>query len=295
MSVQITTAFKNQYHSNVTLALQQMDTRFRNAVRVETISGEYDYFDQIGATSAYLESIRHGDTVYTDTPHTRRRCSLAKYGWSDLIDKEDKIKAVLDPTSSYVQNAVAAMFRQMDDVIVTAFDASVATGVAGGDTTSFDSNNIVAVTVGDTVTGSAACGLNVAKLQAAAKILNANEVPREDRFCAISAEQIDDLLSETKVGSADYNLVRPLADGTVSKFMGFTFIPSERLGTDSSSYREVLVWQKNGLLLGIGDEVWSEIDRLPTKRYSTQVYVSMMLGAVRMDEKACVQILCSEA
>lgn len=295
MSVQITTAFVNQYHANVTLALQQMDTRFRGAVRVETINGEYDYFDQIGATAAYLKTTRHGDTVYTDTPHTRRRVSLAAYEWADLIDKEDKVKMLIDPTSAYVQNAASAMFRAMDDVIITAFDATAYTGQAGGTSTSFTSGNIIGVTVGDTVTGSAACGLNVAKLRAAAKILNANEVPRNDRFCAISAKQLDDLLGSTQVTSSDYNSVKALVQGDVDTFMGFKFIPSERLGTDSSNYREVLVWQKDGLLLGIGNDVTAKVDQLPTKSYSTQVYLSMMLGAVRMDEKACVQVLCSEA
>ena len=294
MSVEITTAFVNQYHANVTLALQQMNTRFKDAVRVETITGEYDYFDQIGATSAVFGSIRHGDTEYVNTPHTRRRVEMQNAHWADLIDNEDKLKLLMDPTSAYVQNAVAAMFRGMDDVIITAFDALAYTGHAGGSTESFDSNNIVGVTVGDTVNGSTACGLNVAKLRAAAKILNANEVPKEDRYIAISAQQLDDLLGSTSVTSIDFNTVRALVDGSINSFMGFTFINSERLGVTSTPYREVLAWQKNGLLLGIGSDVMAKIDQLPAKKYSTQVFVSMNLGAVRMDEKACVQILCNE-
>lgn len=295
MSVQITTAFVNQYHANVTLALQQMDTRFRGAVRVEQVNGEYDYFDQIGATAAVLRTTRHGDTQYVDTPHTRRRVSLSAYEWADLIDKEDKVKMLIDPTSAYVQNAAAAMFRAMDDVVIAAFDGTAYTGPTGGTSTSFDSNNIVAVTVGDTVTGSAACGLNVAKLRAAARILNANEVPRNDRYIAISAKQLDDLLGSTQVTSSDYNSVKALVQGDIDTFMGFKFILTERLGVNGSNYRKVLVWQKNGLLLGIGNDVTAKVDQLPTKSYSTQVYLSMMLGAVRMDEKACVEILCSEA
>jgi hypothetical protein len=295
MSVQITTAFVNQFHSNVTLALQQMDTRFRGAVRVESINGEYGYFDQIGATAAVLRTVRHGDTQYVDTPHTRRRLPIAFYEWADLIDKEDKVRMLIDPTSAYVQNAAAAMFRAMDTVIVTAFDATAYTGVAGGDSTSFTSGNIVGVTVGDTVTGSAACGLTIGKLRAAAKLLNANEVPKEDRFIAISAKQLDDLLGTTQATSSDYNSVKALVDGSIDTFMGFKFILSERLTVDGSNYREVMCWQKNGLMLGIGNDVEAKVDQLPTKGYATQVYVSMGLGAVRMDEKACVQILCSEA
>ena len=62
MSTNITTAFVNQFSSNVAMLSQQKSSLFRNAVRVETITGEKGFFDQVGSSSAVLRSSRHSDT-----------------------------------------------------------------------------------------------------------------------------------------------------------------------------------------------------------------------------------------
>ena len=49
-------------------------------------------------------------------------------------------------------------------------------------------------------------------------------------YIAVTSEQIDDLLGEVAVGSFDYNAVKPLVDGEVSRFMGFVFVPYEDNG-----------------------------------------------------------------
>ncbi len=86
MSNQITTAFVQQYSSNVQMLSQQMGSYLRSAVDVETIVGKNAFFDQVGKTTAVLRTSRHADTPQIDTPHSRRRVSLADYEWADLID-----------------------------------------------------------------------------------------------------------------------------------------------------------------------------------------------------------------
>ena len=48
MSVQVTTAFSQQFSTNVTLLAQQLGTKLRGSVREESITGEKAYWDQIG-------------------------------------------------------------------------------------------------------------------------------------------------------------------------------------------------------------------------------------------------------
>ena len=60
MSVQITTAFVNQFSSNVSLLSQQMGSLLRAHVSEETVTGEKGFFEQIGATSAVKRTTRHG-------------------------------------------------------------------------------------------------------------------------------------------------------------------------------------------------------------------------------------------
>ena len=73
MSTQITTAFVQQYRSNLLILAQQKGSRLRNTVRTESVNGTSAFFDRLGATAAVQRTTRHGDTPLIDTPHSRRR------------------------------------------------------------------------------------------------------------------------------------------------------------------------------------------------------------------------------
>jgi hypothetical protein len=79
MSVQITTAFVEQYRANVYHLSQQKGSRLRRAVRVETVNGKSAFFEQLGSVQARKRSSRHADTPRMDTPHARRRVTLDDY------------------------------------------------------------------------------------------------------------------------------------------------------------------------------------------------------------------------
>ena len=112
-----------------------MGSRLRAAVDVETVTGKNAYFDQVGVTAAVERTSSHADTPQIDTPHSRRRVSLADYEWADLIDDQDKVRMLIDPTSSYAKAAAAAMGRAMDDVIITALGGTAYTGETGSTST----------------------------------------------------------------------------------------------------------------------------------------------------------------
>ena len=67
MSTQITTAFVNQFSSNVQMLSQQMGSIFRNTVDSESVTGEKAFFDQVGSAAAVKRTSRHGDTPTMDT------------------------------------------------------------------------------------------------------------------------------------------------------------------------------------------------------------------------------------
>ena len=291
MSSQITTSFVEQYSSNIAMLSQQMGSKLRSSVDVETVTGKNAFFDQVGVTAAQLRTSRHGDTPQIDTPHSRRRLSLADYEWADLVDDVDKVRMLVDPTSSYARAAAAAMNRAMDDVIITAMNASANTGVAGGTSTALPSGQ-------KTATSDQSDGLTIAKLLAAKKILDNNDVdPSLKRYIVCGPQQISDLLGTTQVTSADYNVVRALATGAINSYLGFEFIMSTRLNKDATytSDRLVFAYTEDAIKLGIGKDISAKISERADKSYSTQVYYSMSLGAVRMEEEKVVQIPCHEA
>ena len=205
MSSQITTAFVEQYSANIQMLSQQMGSLLRDAVRIESIVGKDAYFDQIGKVTAQLKVSRHSDTPQIDTPHSRRRCSLADYEFADLIDQQDKVRLLIDPTSSYAKAAAYAMGRAMDDVIIAAALGTANTGVSGGTAVALPAANITAVGTGGANT------MNIAKLALAKQKLDAGDVdPSIKRHIVVSPTEIQDLLNNTTVTSSDFNTVKAL-------------------------------------------------------------------------------------
>jgi len=290
MSSEITTAFVQQYSYNVQLLAQQVGSRLREAVDVESVTGKNAYFDQVGITAAQVRSSRHADTPQIDTPHSRRRVSLADYEWADLIDDQDKVRMLIDPTSTYAKAAAAAMGRSIDDVIITAFNATAYTGETGSTSTALPSTQKYA-------TSDQSDGLTIAKLLDAKKKLDLKDVdPSLKRYVVCGATQIEDLLNTTEVKNSDYNTVKALAMGQVDSFLGFRFIMSNRLSFDATNTDDRLcfAFTEDAIKLAIGKDVSARIDERADKSYSTQVYYCMSIGATRMEEEKVVQIPCNE-
>jgi hypothetical protein len=293
MSTQITTAFVEQYKANVYHLVQQKGSKLRSSVRIESVTGKNAFFDQIGAVAAVQRTTRHADTPRMDTPHSRRRVSLSDYEWADLVDNQDKIRMLIDPTSDYAQAAMWALGRSMDDVIIAAIDGTAYTGVDGSTSTAFDTGMIVDVqTVWPGVTA-ADTGLNLAKLIEARKLLGNNDVdPDEEVFVPVNARQISSLLKDERIVSGDYNSALPLVSGKVSKVGGCTLIPCNRIGTDANSDDKVPFYTRSGLLLATGQDMTGRISERADKGYAMQVYASMTIGATRMEEKRVGYIEC---
>ena len=285
MSSQITTAFVEQYSANIQMLSQQMGSLLRDAVRNESVVGKDAYFDQIGKVTAQIKTSRHSDTPQIDTPHSRRRVSLADYEFADLIDQQDKVRLLIDPTSSYAKAAAYAMGRAMDDVIIAAALGSANTGVSGGTPVALPAGNIVAAALGGT-------GMNIEKLAAAKQILDAGDVdPSIKRHIVVSPQEIADLLNSTTVTSSDFNTVKALVHGEIDSFMGFKFHVSNRLVDNGASNTQCIAFAEDGILLGVGKDVTARIDERSDKSYATQVYYCQTIGATRMEEAKVVSVL----
>lgn len=289
MSVQITTAFTKQYHDIIYMLVQQKGSKLKNTVRNETQVGEFAFWDQIGATEARARTSRHEDTEYSNTPHARRRVTLVDYDWADLIDKPDKVKMLIDPTAAYHKNAVNAMGRAMDDVIIAAARGNAYTGVDGSTTVSFGTEgSSIATYVGATI--------DFACLTTIKKTFLASEVDPADETLHFvhTAAQLEALLNIDKITSADYNSIRALVKGEIDSFMGMTWHNSQRLTGAASATCYLLAYAESGILLSTSQDIEARIDVMPNKKYSTQVFVSMGIGATRMEGPKVISITCKD-
>ena len=284
MSTHITTAFSQQFSTNVQLLSQQMGSILRAAVSEESVTGEKAFFDNVGSSAAVKRTSRHQDTPLVETPHDRRMVTLETYEWADLIDEADKVQMLIDPTSTYARAAAAAMGRAMDDSIIAAATGSALTGKTGGTSTALTQ------TIAD---GSA--DMTVAKLIEAKKKLDDGSVdPSIPRHIVVGPDQIEALLGTTSVTSSDFNTVKALVQGEIDTFMGFKFHTSTRL-SKSGNIRKCFAFAEDGLKLAVGKDVMSEIERRADKSYSTQVFYCASFGATRMEEAKVVSIDCDEA
>ena len=284
MSTQITTAFVEQYKSNVFHLAQQKGSRLRGAVKSETVTGTSHYFERIGATAAQVRTTRHSNTPQIDTPHSRRKVTLADYDWADLIDQEDKVRMLISPQSEYAKAGAYAMGRAMDDAIIAAASGNAFGGVAGASSIALPAGQKIAV--GTT-------SLTVAKLIAAKEILDASDVdPDETKYLVCSAKEITSLLGDDKVTSADYNSVKALVAGQVDTFMGFNFIRTERIAA-SGGDNLALAFTQSAIGLALGKDISTRISERDDKNYATQVFLSMTIGATRVEDEKVVEIACN--
>ena len=144
MSTQIPTAHVKQFSANVFHLSQQKGSRFRIAVRNESLRGKSGFFDRIGSVVAQKLTSRHSDTPQIDTPHSRRRVTMVDYAHADLIDEQDKIRTLFDPANPYAQAFMWAMGRAMDDEIISGALGTAFGGEDGGTSVTLPNSQKVA-------------------------------------------------------------------------------------------------------------------------------------------------------
>lgn len=294
MSVNLPNHYVMQFATNIQLLLQQKGSKLRQLVMTGSHVGKQaSPVDQIGAIAMQPVTTRFAPMGRVDAPVDRRWVYPSDFDLPQLIDTFDKLRLLIDPSSSYVQNAVLAAGRQMDDLIIDALFGTAKTGEQGGTSTAFPAAQQVAVNHG----AASNTGLTVAKLREAKKILMAAEVDvdMDPLTCIVTAEQHDNLLAEAQVISTDFNNRPVLVDGKIQQFLGINFVHCERLDVDGSSYRRVPVFAKSGMYLGMWDDVKTDISqRKDLQGLPWQAYVTMSAGATRLEEKKIVEIKCVE-
>ena len=294
MSTEITKAHSQQYAAAVELLVQQEQSRLRMAVRSNSYTGKAaQIVQQVGAITL-VDHVRHADTPIINTPHDVRWLRPTDKEGAQIVDKQDFLRMIADPRNAYAQTGAAAANRAIDEAIIAAFYGTALTGEDMG--TSIVWDTYVGTNMSHEVDPTGASNLTVAKLRAAKKALMAEnvDVDRDPLFCVINASMHDSLLSETLAVSLDYQTRPVLEEGRIRGFMGFNFIHTELVPSRNSSKHSALVFAKSGMAVGIWGEVMGRVDELPGKSYATQVYTAVTVGASRVEEKKCVEIVCAD-
>jgi hypothetical protein len=282
-----------QFRANVTHLFQQKGSRLRGKTREEMLTGKAMFIERLAAMSATLKSTRHGDTILLDPQHSRRMIIPGDYVWNALVDQQDKIRLLIDPNSEYAIAAANALQRAWDDFVVVSFTADAATGESGATAVTFANDYPQARTNADGDPDVSAAAITTPNVMAVKKMMDVNEVDKEDRYWAAIPAVFSQLLSASTApiaASSDYNSIKALVQGDLNTWCGFEWIMSNRLPVAASTDYYTFAWQKNAMAAVVGKDIMARLTERADKDYAIQTYACMTAGAARIQGEGVIRI-----
>ena len=313
----IPTWFTSKFHDDLYLECQKDESRFGQAVRIETdlMSAEDKAFDMMSEFELQEKTGRSPETPEMDPSTQRRWVDTTPYHNSVLYDRDDDLDVKLSPTGDFVTSFKNAVQRKKDVIIFNAFEAATTSGRRGGGGTTITwANQDGNVKYTDRNTGrtiafdcssgncsSSDVGMTTEKIELVLEYMRNNEVnPNIPIWGAISPRQATNLFGQEEYVNIDYNNQKPLPEGRVLRnWMGINWIvdPLVELGSsndvdgDANVY-ECWFWAQDAMILGIADSLTIKITEESTRSYSQRVYVHMNMGAMRFDEAKVIKVEC---
>jgi N4-gp56 family major capsid protein len=277
MAVGISNAFVQLFDAEVKQAYQASRmlagaTRERN-----NVEGSVVKFPKIGKGTATVR-VPQTDVTPLNVTYSQVSATMEDYIAAEYSDIFHQAKVNFDERRELVQVVGNAIGRRMDQLVIDALNSASSPSTVG------------------TEVGGAGTNLNLAKLLAAKKALDANNVPAEGRMMVIHANGLSALLDETELTSSDFATVKALSAGEINTFLGFRFImlgDRDEGGLPLPSTRTSFAFHRDAVGLGISMAQKSEINYVPEK---TSFLVSSMFsaGAVAIDDEGIVKISSTE-
>lgn len=278
MAINLSTAFVTLFDAEVKQAYQGQ-AQLRPAVRVRSgVEGSTYKFPKIGKGVAQVR-IPQTDVTPLNVTYGSVTATLSDYIAAEYSDIFMQAKVNFDERAELVKVVSGAIGRRQDQLIIDALVAS-------------STSNTVAKSI-----GGASTNLNLDKLLEAKKLLDAKNVPMDNRHIFIHANNLSGLLGETKVTSSDFNSIKALVNGELNTFLGFNFhtIGDRDEGglPITTGDRKVYAFHRDAIGMAEGIAPKTEINYIPEK---TSFLVSSMFsaGAVAIDAEGIVEITCDE-
>lgn len=286
MSVTVTTQFVTKFDTALRLEAQQQESRLmKTAFDRGTIDGASFTINNLASAGVLDENtVRHGDTVWSEIDHTARNAVMRDFYKAFPLDRADIPKMAANPVTGgqYMSSLMAARNRRMDDII---YQAGLGTILSQD---GLVSNVLPAgqkIAAGGT-------GFTKSKIIQAKSIFRANEADEEtgeELYIIYNDLAVQQILADTTLTSADFLAGQMLQSGTLKgKWMGFTWIPYQGMNKASSVY-SAMAWCKSAIHFGKGYEE-GNVTRRADKKDTWQVSMAASYGAGRQDEKKVVQL-----
>lgn len=272
MVMQVSNVFIDSFDAEVKLAYQGTKS-LRDTVRVKTgVVGSTHRFPTAGAGVATQHN-RGNDVVAMNGARDKVTVTLSDWDAFDYEDIMDIEKINFDDKRIIAESTAKAIGRREDQLIIDALEAAI---------------------VGGNTVGNGTAAFSLTLVAEAANLLDANNVPSEDRTIIFTAKQKQQFLSSTTVTSADYNTVKALVAGQIDTFYGFKFIT---IGTRTEGglpraqgvEQYAFAYHKAAVGLAIGKDMTTMVDWVAEK-LAWQIGCVYSAGAVVIEPTGIVAI-----
>lgn len=296
MSDQVNQSAQVKFLNNAELILGQHKSRiWEMGVPVSVDGSEMSRIkDFFGRVRTFTGNDRHGDTQYSNTPQDGLWLPKRPEEYTaDLVDRSDQQATSLEIGSGYMMAQASAINLIWDDIALAGLYGPLVSGKATALTTTA-LGSAMTVPVGEGA-ASGATGMNSEKLDAAQQLLSeAYNDPSEEKYIVMPEKYNRQLRRDIKVTSSEFVALGGKVDpktGMLTAWNGWNIIPFEladpflkftsQLYLDGNGYTQLPYWKKSGLACGTWEKIFSGVDRLPSKRYSTQYFLGTTVNATR--------------
>lgn len=311
-----------QFADSVEALFQQRMSRLRNQVQMKMgVIGTQCAFDLIGPSNMQdITGVRDGATVWINVDSSRRWAAKSSFIHPVLLSRSDRLSTLTDLQSAYLRNGVMAANRQIDLLLILAARGTAVTGESGTGTSAFNTAAPAAVYAsGGNQIAVGGTGLTIDKMRSALGFFLQWDVGVDDLAMGTPGAftwttngiGMGQLLAETEATSADYigdtGDRMPLVNGMIPRYLGFDIRVVNQLELTSGDSIN-LAWHRDAMGLGIWsgsareqaeldsaqvtDSFVVTVDRLPEHNNARGVTVMGDFGAVRVQDKGVLAIVC---
>lgn len=257
MSINLSNAAVQQFDDLVKHEYQAKG-RLRKCVTIRTgVTGDTYQFTRMGQGIANQKATQASVTPM-NVEHSRQPCILERWLAPEYTDIFDNDEVNFSEMEELAQTIAKALGRREDQTIIDAMNAGTYSTTPTGADQGLD-----------IATGAA--GLTIAKLREINERFQDLEIDNSEKYIAVTAKGIADLLDDPEVTSSDYNrnAIGGLLTGEIGQYMGLNFIT---LGTRTEGGLPVVTdqrafaWHKASVGYAVGNiDMMTKVDWVPQK------------------------------
>jgi len=277
MSLTLTNVQQVEFDNLVKMEYRSRGFLLRDSVYIKTdIVGNTCQFRKTGQVIANATGYQNV-TAIQDPGFTSHTATLIKYTAGTAVDEIQDLTVNFQSKSELASCVAHAIGRRSDQIIIDAINGSAGTTIANGGT-----------------------NMSYAKLRNIVQLFEENAVPIDERYLALSGNNLRALLAADQIISRFYTSNDAVATGTLNQrdLMGMNIrvIPTMTEGglPVAANIRECYAWHRRAVGMAIGQDLRTEVNYLP-RETSWFVNGLFFAGGVVIDDRGVYQIDCDES